>query len=595
MMNEAVRARTVPGLLRARVAQSPEAVAFAYEEAGTWREISWQTFGERVEKLARGLHRRGLALGDHVGILAATGLEWEICHHAILLAGGVVVGLEPHDTAERIRWIARHAAIRFLVVGDELLLRKLDPQELRGYALVVQLADVGEEAPGANIVSLGEVEATVPGSNCLPEPQPGAAATLIYTSGTTGQPKGILYRHEQVVLAVRSILQAYPPLPVGSRFVCWLPLSNLFQRIMNITGMCSGGTAYLVKDPLRVLQALPHARPDVFIGVPRFYEKLKAGMAREISARPGWIRSLIGWSIATGEQYASRMRTGGKVGAWLTFAHKLAEMSVLSKLRKVMGGRLRFAVTGSAPTPESLLRFFDAIGLPVYEAYGMSECIVPVALNTPTHRRLGTVGRPLPVNRIRLADDGELLIQGEGVFSGYYNDSDRAGSFTADGYYHTGDYAELETGGFLRLKGRKSEIIKTSSGRRVSPVGIETVLQELPYVDRAVVVGAGRKCLAAILTLDREAIERSQHGALRGVPNEAMAAELAAIVERLPEHERPAGYLVLDGPFTLERGEITPNLKLRRKVIEERYQTQIESLFERIERDQGRGLVLLKG
>jgi long-chain acyl-CoA synthetase len=268
---------------------------------------------------------------------------------------------------------------------------------------------------------------------------------------------------------------------------------------------------------------------------------------------------------------------------------------VLSKLRAVMGGRLRFAVTGSAPTPEALLRFFDALGLRVFEAYGMSECIVPVALNTPGHFSLGTVGRPLAVNQLRLDEDNELLIKGPGVFSGYYDEPDRPDLFTSEGYYRTGDYAEIDLDGYLRLRGRKSEIFKTSTGRRISPIGIEATLQELPYVDRALVLGAGRKCLAAILTLDRETIHQSDPD--RPQPHEALeqrlAADLAATIRRLPEHERPAGYLVLGKSFSLERGEITPNLKLRRRSIEELYAAQIDDLFDRIERQQDTTPVLL--
>jgi long-chain acyl-CoA synthetase len=512
------------------------------------------------------------------------------------MAGGVVVGLEPHDTPERIQWIASHSGLRWILVESETLLRKLDPEALARYVLVVLFAAAGSPAMGSNVALLADLESQAAPPDSLPEPQPNAWATLIYTSGTTGQPKGILYRHEQVVLAVRSILDAYPSLPVGSRFVCWLPLPNLFQRIMNITGMCSGGTAFLVRNPIRVMDALPYVRPDVFIGVPRFYEKLKAGMEQNVAGRRRWVRQIARWSIDIGDRYARRIRSGGKSGVPLAIARTVADALILSKLRSAMGGRVRFAVTGSAPTPESTLRFFDAIGLPLYEAYGMSECIVPVSLNTPRDFKLGTVGRPLPANHLRFADDGELLIKGCGVFSGYYSEDDRAEIFSEDGFYRSGDYAEIDADGFIRLKGRKSEIFKTSAGRRVSPGGIEAKLQDVACVDRAVVVGAGRKCLAAILTLDRDAIETHGGDRTRSAEalDETMAAALVVATAQLPEHERPAGYLVLTEPFTLEKGEITPNLKLRRKVIEERYASQIEALFERIEKAQARGPVLLR-
>jgi long-chain acyl-CoA synthetase len=251
-----------------------------------------------------------------------------------------------------------------------------------------------------------------------------------------------------------------------------------------------------------------------------------------------------------------------------------------------MGGSVRFMVTGSAPAPVRLLEFFHELGLPLYEAYGMSENVVPVAMNRPDGYRIGSVGRPLPQNEIRVADDGELLVRGPGLFAGYYRDSGSSELFTANGYYHTGDYAEIDADGFVALKGRKSEIIKTSAGRRISPVGIEAKLEEVPEVDRAVVFGAGRKCLSALLTLSGVhpvPVDSPSCGtpceleSLRRIVNVSVAA-----VRLLPEAERPAGFLLLRRPLSIERGEITPNLKLRRAVIEAVFRAQLDALYERI-------------
>jgi long-chain acyl-CoA synthetase len=300
------------------------------------------------------------------------------------------------------------------------------------------------------------------------------------------------------------------------------------------------------------------------------------------------MRALIDASLRVGERAARATREGKPRDLPLRLALRFADRLVLQKLRQVMGGNVRFMVTGSAPTPIPLLEFFDAIGLPLYEAYGMSENVVPMALNRPAECRLGTVGKPLPYNETKLAEDGELLVRGAGVFAGYHKD-DRADIFTADGYYRTGDFAKFDDDGFLRLGGRKSEIIKTSTGRRISPLGIEALLQEIAYVDRAVVVGAGRKALAAILivkadyrlSFDGSLTQNSR--AQRIVREQDLRADVTRTLHALPAHEHPIGYLLSSYTLSIEAGELTPNLKLKRKAIESRFESELDQLYRQAE------------
>lgn len=597
------QAATVPSLLQARAAESPALPAFFYETENGWQSITWARFAERARRIACALHQRGLQAGEHVGILAPTGLGWELFHHAVLHAGGVVVGLEPHDIAERLQWIADHAELRALVVGDAELLAKLRPSQIARYRLVILLRG-GEQAvsPCAAVDwrdledELGELSLSA-----LPDIRPEAPATLIYTSGTTGQPKGILYRHDQVALAVRAITRAYPSIGNGARFVCWLPLSNLFQRIMNLAAMNVGGTAYLVRDPLAVTAALPIAKPDVFIGVPRFYEKLHEGIERELARQTGFRKRLVRTALDIGDRMARARRTGTTVPSAQKAAYRVLDLFVLRKLRALMGGRVQFMITGSAPTAMRLLEFFDSIGLPLYEAYGLSENIVPMALNRPQAYRLGTVGQPLEENSILIDDDGELLVKGPGVFAGYHNESgaksSRFEAFTSDGYYRTGDYASIDEDGFLRLHGRKSEIIKTSTGRRISPLGIEAALETIPEVGRAIVVGAGRKCLVAILILAPGGARTSSQAAFDSQVNPAitlprsLSTGIAKTCTSLSAHERPAGFLLTNRQLSISGGDLTPNLKLRRKALEERYALHLEALYREIDEKAGETIV----
>jgi len=573
---------TIPELLNARAAESPDTPAFWFESANGWTYIAWGEFSARATRVAAALVARGLTHGQHVGILAPTGLGWELFHHAILIAGGVVVGMEPHDIPERLRWIADHSQIEILVVQDATLMAKLDTVQIERFRAVIVLADTLTTDVRGQLVTWQTLEAS--GGDALSRVEPQSNATLIYTSGTTGQPKGILYRHEQVTLAVRAIRSAYPAIGVGARFVCWLPLSNLFQRIMNLAAMSCGGTVYLVSNPLNVMKALPVAQPDVFIGVPRFYEKLHDGILQEIDKKPQWIQAVIQHSLAIGNRLARLQRDGTRPSWSLQLAHRIADTLVLAKLRVAMGGRIRFMLTGSAPTPVRLLEFFDALGLPLYEAYGLSENVVPMALNGPGAFRFGTVGRPLEPNAIQLGEDSELMVRGAGVFDGYYR-SER-GDLFIDGFYRTGDYASLDDAGFLQLRGRKSELIKTSAGRRIAPVGIEATLEESPFVERAVVLGDGRKCLVAILSVSLP-IGAPGSGPGQGTWQsiDQIRDSVVALSQSLNAHERPAAYLIVNRQFSIEAGELTPNLKLRRSKIAEEFAGDVDTLYQTIDEE----------
>lgn len=576
---------SIPELLRKRVESSPNTFAFWHQAEGIWQPTTWRQFYARSLRLVSGLVSRGLTPGMHVGLLASTGIEWEVAHHAALIAGGVVVGLDPHDTADRLHWIISHADVSILIVENRNLFDKIaarGPLDLRLVVFIENGAEPFSDSE-AQLSALAEAHAD---DVALPAIRSDASATLIYTSGTTGQPKGILYRHGQVVLAIRAITAAYPSIEVGSRFVCWLPLSNLFQRIMNLAAMQVGGTVYLVGNPLEVLKSLPTAKPDIFIGVPRFYEKLHEGMQKEIDRKPRLLRHIIRKSIALALDVSRSRRGGEDVSTGRAFLLQLADRAILSKLRTVMGGRIQFMITGSAPTPVRLLEFFHAVGLPLYEAYGMSENVIPMALNRADAYRFGTVGKPIEVNELKTDTDGELLVRGPGVFSGYYKDN-RTDHFTDDGFYRTGDYGRLDEQGFLALGGRKSEIIKTSTGRRISPSEVEEMLAAVRGVERAVVIGNGRKCLLAIVTLGasfRTMTESLQIDSLRDALRRSTSA--------LPSAHRPGGFLILDYEFSIENGELTTNLKLRRSTIEKRLVNAIDQLYEQIELEEDKIPVL---
>ncbi len=596
-MSETWSAQTIPDVLRERAERSPQATALFYQSQGqTWQPLSWADYWHQAWSLAAAFRELGLAKGDRLGMLAPTSLEWELTHLATMLAGGILVGLEPHDMPARLQRIVAQSDLNALFVKDRTLLNKLSPALLRPCKFIVMLEPDPAPLPDLPLIlwrSLVQSSArTVSAPEALPAPTD--AATIIYTSGTTGDPKGIRYNHRQIVLACASIVEAFPQVQAGSRFVCWLPLSNLFQRMMNLCAMAVGGTTYLVGDPLKVMEAVRIVEPDIFIGVPRFYEKLYAGIQQDIARKPTWMQNIIRLARDIGGRYAKHLREGSTPSPGLRLARQLSDCLVLRHIRGIMGSRLQFMISGSAPMPVWLLEAFHAMGLLIIEAYGLSENVVPIAMNRPDGFRFGSVGKSLPGNEVRCGPEGDILVRGPGLFSGYDKDANVQNHFTPDGFYATGDYGVLDAAGFLQLKGRRSELIKTSGGRRIAPVGIEARLREIPYIDQAMVLGFGRKCLVGLLTLDWDMLgtwakategERptGEEAALPEPVHRLIITDLKQHMQHLSRYEQPAGFLVLRRGFSIEGGELTANLKLRRQVIEEKYLSYIDKLYAEVD------------
>jgi long-chain acyl-CoA synthetase len=573
---------TVLGFLRDQAHRTPDAPSiYSRSPAGEWNAICWADLWSRIIHLANWLQKKGLVQGDRLAIISPNCLEWELIHLGALASGAVLIGVDGHDTAERIQKILDNAAVNALVVKDSSVLAKIGEKSHGAKFIVLLSGDMDQNLP--NTISWHEIwkDAKSQGDDEFTLPKGDDPATLIYTSGTTGEPKGILYTHSQVLLACQAVIRVLPkPLP-GARFVCWLPLSNLFQRIMNQCALMTGSSLYMVADPLKVLDYVKEIQPDVFIGVPRFFEKVASGIRSKVTHEKGLKRAVAGFALEVGARRASALRAGKSPSLTMNLQHRLADRIVLRRVRGLFGDRLQYLISGSAPMAPWVLEFFQSLGLLVLEAYGLSENILPMAMNTLTSYRFGTVGKVLPENEIRLNSDGEVLVKGPGLFNGYHGDAESYSRVSEDGFYRTGDYGSFDDAGFLRLTGRKSEIIKTSAGRRIALPPIESTLREIPWVDHALVLGSGRKCLAALVTVDRNALPGSATGLSAHEPR--LRADLLASINRLGRHEQPAAAILLLRSFTIDGGELTPNLKLRRMEIERKYGLAIENLYAQLD------------
>ncbi len=591
--------QTVPDLLAARAAATPRHVAFMVLDAGQeWRAITWSALRATVETLAAALEARGLEKGERVAILARTSVEWEYAQLASLSLGAVVAGIDPNYAADQLEDALRTVEPAMIVVHDEADAARVPADVAARVRTIVFIAPGGHPSgPGqCSLVSLLQTPGARTQARAAP-PSPGDAAIIVFSSGSTGRPRPVAYTHGQIVFAVAAILDAFGDIDERTALLCWLPLANLFQRVIDFCAIARGSTSYVISDPRDLMRHVGRASPTLLIGVPRVFERIHRAIAERIEASPAPLRRLTGWAIRVGRDHAAAAREGPPSGALDRLRFVVADRLVLRRLRAAFGSRLRYLVSGSAPLPLWLVEWFGATGLPVYEAYGVSENIVPIAMNRPGASRPGTVGRPLVAHEVRIAPDGEVLVRGAGVFSGYWRDRSAGDErFSRDGFWATGDCGAIDADGFLTLTGRTSDLFKTASGRWIAPARVEAELRRLPYVEHAVVTGAGRPAVAAILALDRVAFARrvgTTSDALgEGSLEEAAVAALRADLGRLPElavHERPGCVVVALAPFTIEGGELTSNLKLRRRSAEAKYGPALDRAYRSLADSTSRG------
>jgi len=586
---------TIPGLLRALAERDGGGVASFHRAPTTaWIPTTWAQLGQEVMVRAAAFRAMGLRNGARLAILGRTCREWQVAELAGLAAGAVIVGIDAHAAPEQVARTLEHSGASGLVVDTPSNLDKVSPPHRKRLRFLLLLDQPREHAPGARVRWWWDADLSAPTRDpALRWEAPTAQdpAALVYTSGTTGEPKGIEYTHGQLMMACRSIIEEFPGLGEANTVLCWLPMGPLFQRMLNLVASATGATTYFVEDPREVMERIREVKPTVFVAVPRFYEKLHEGIQARLAGQPRWKQRLVQAALRVGLERSRRQRSGEAVPPGLRLRHAVLDRLVFRQIRAVMGGRIKWMLSGSAPMAPWLLEFFHGVGLLVLEAYGLSENPVPIAANRPHAYRFGSVGRPFRMNDLRIAADGELLVKGPGVFRGYYREGRPVDCFTPDGYYRTSDFARLDDDGFLFLVGRKSEIIKTSTGRRISPAQVEAVYRRSPYLDDVVVVGNSRKHLAALVTVNAPAVEtalaragirtpsRTELAALPFV-RELIGRELAQHGRALSAHEQVRAFEILPEPLSVAAGELTTTLKPRRDRIQARHHELIERLYD---------------
>ena len=590
-------AMTCPWALAERVRTSPDAPLISRKSSvgGRWREMSARAFHDQVRQVAAGLAARGLGPGDAIGIMAHTSYEWTLIDFAAWEAGLVVVPIYETSSAEQARWIITDAAVRLVVVEDaamETVLTTLaatapELDELQVLSIakgaVTDLMAAGASADSAADADLDARSARLRSTDL---------ATIVYTSGTTGRPKGVELTHGNLIhLSVNAVAHVPEVLQAPEvRALLFLPLAHVLGRFVEIAIICSpAGVLGHTPDVKNLVTDLASFRPTFVIAVPRVFEKIyNAADARSAGARQKVFRLAAKTAIA----YSRALDTPDGPSRGLRAQRAVFDRLVFSTLRGLLGGRVAHVISGGGPLGERLGHFYRGAGVTVLEGYGLTETAAPCTVNLPAATRIGSVGRPLPGISVRLDEDGEILIKGIGLFRGYHNNPAATAEALDDGWLRSGDLGSLDDDGFLRITGRKKELIVTAGGKNVAPAVLEDRLRGHPLVSQVLVVGDGRPCIGALITLDAEMLPLwlAGHGLEDMDPVEAASdprvrAALERAVARANEAvsraESIRTFTVLPGDFTVANGLLTPSLKVRRAQAQERFAEEIDALYTR--------------
>ncbi|MGE5272658.1 MAG: AMP-dependent synthetase/ligase [Verrucomicrobiota bacterium] len=571
--------RTIGALWRNAAARGSPRPPYLAEREGTWVEVSWPEAARRVDDLANGLLALGVRKGDAFAIMAATSLEWCLFDFALGLIGAIGAPVYANSSPRDTCYVIGHSEAVGVLAEDDEQLAKIDEvrgdlpdlRHVLGFADLPELEARGREHAASYPDALDAAAAAVDEEDLF---------TYIYTSGTTGPPKGCMIRHRNYY-EMATVVDKLEHRFVGPEdtLLLYLPLAHNYGRLIHLQAIHVGYTLALCRDPLRVAEALVAVRPTTFPSVPRVYEKAHTAVASGLADARGPRRTIANWALGVGREVSRRRQAGETISHSLAVRHRIADRLVYSKVKERFGGRLRLASSGGAPLAREVIDLFAALDLPIYEGYGLTECTTACSTNRPDAFKFGTVGKPLPGVEARVADDGELEIRGPTVFAGYLKDPEATRAVLGeDGWLRTGDIAEIDEDGFITITDRKKDVIVTSGGKNVAPQNIENELKSSRYVSQAIVLGDRRPYVTALITLDQDEVAK-WHADGGGDTDTLVQGIVDEVNRNRSRYEQIRRFAVLPREFSAEEGEITPTLKLRRRVVQEHFADAIERLY----------------
>jgi long-chain acyl-CoA synthetase len=593
------RAASVPLMFRNRVTATPNTEAFRYPKGGAWESVTWREVSDRVDNIAAGLISLGINPEERVALASGTRYEWVVADFGILAAGAATTTVYPTTNAEDVAYIVSNSGSRIVIAEDQTQVDKL--RERRDdLPAVEKVVIIDGEGDGEWVMTLAALEER--GQVLLAESpntvndrinaiRPDQLATLIYTSGTTGKPKGVRLLQKSWTYTAAA-MDSLGVLSDKDLNYLWLPMSHSFGKVMLALPLVIGFPTVIDGRVDKIVENLAVIRPTIMGAVPRIFEKVH-GRINEMMAKEGGVKkTLFDWAVGVGVEVSRTKQAGKTVSPLLNTQYKLADKLVLSKIRDRFGGRLRFFISGSAALDREIAQWFDAIGVVVLEGYGLTETSAASVLNRPHAYRFGSVGWTFPQTEVKIAGDGEILLKGPGVMEGYHDMPDAtAETIEPDGWFHTGDIGELDAEGFLRITDRKKDMFKTSQGKYVAPSAISAQFKGIcPFASEIVVYGEGKPYCVALVSLDADGVmEWAAANGLAGKSFSEVArdaktyAAVEGYVEQLNKElnrwEQVKKFAIIDRELTVESGDLTPSLKLKRKVVVDNFHDKIEDLY----------------
>ena len=586
---------SIPELVQQQARTRPDAAAYWVRAEGAWQPTSWRQYGDDVRRVGKALVALGVEPGGTAGIVGFNRPEWTTFHLGCMSIGGVPVGIYTTSAPGEIQYVLDHAEATVVLLENATQWRKVEQERgrlprlrhvvmMRGVPAIDDPLVLSWEAFCARADQVDD--ATF--ERRLAAIQADQLGTLIYTSGTTGPPKGVMLSHHNLAWTAEVAMRITGVRP-SDVVLSYLPLSHIAEQMFTILGAATVGYAvYFAESIDKLPDNLKEVQPHLFFGVPRIWEKFHAGITAKLHETAGIRRTLVEWAMRVGRRASTGAYQGRPPTGLLAWQHRLAERLVYAKLKSALGlGRARLCVTGAAPIAPDLLEFFAGLDLIIYEVYGQSEDCGPTSFNLPGKTSLQTVGQPIPGLAVQIAPDGEILVRGPNVFMGYYKDPTATADTVVEGWLHSGDLGEIDADGYLHITGRKKEIIITAGGKNITPKNIEAALKQSPLIGEATVVGDRRKYLTALLTLEPEAAAQfAAAHQVNGTQLHAHPVLLSAIrqhVETVNEQfarvEGIKKFRVLPRAFSIEDGELTPTLKVKRRVVQEHFARDIEDMY----------------
>jgi long-chain acyl-CoA synthetase len=588
-------ADTIPQRLFDRASIAPASPAYYAKEGGAWVPTSFAVYADQVKRAGKALMALGVGPGSGVAILGANRPEWVVFDLACMAIGGAPAGIYATSSPVEVRYVVNHTEAQVVLVDTDLQWQKVRAERanLPNLRWVVTMRGTVVDDPQVlsweAFLARGEATSDAAFFERLYALEPGGVATLIYTSGTTGPPKGVMLSHGNLAFAGTEAT-AIARLTADDRTVSYLPLSHIAEQIFTLLGpLTAGSSVYFAESIDRLPDNLREVRPTLFFGVPRIWEKFHAGIAAKLAEARGAKKLIARWAQGIGRRASAHAMRGEPLPLALAAQYRVAQALFFSKVKQALGlDRGRFFVSGAAPIGQDVLEFLASLDLVVHEGYGLSESTGCTSINHRGRARFGSVGTAMTGTEAKIASDGEIVARGPSVFLGYYKEPEATAEVLVDGWLHSGDLGAIDARGFISITGRKKDLIITAGGKNIAPTNIEAALKQHALVAEAVVIGDRRKHLTALVILDAEAGARFRQGLglEAGGPLHTDPAVLAevqrafdAVNADMARVEQVKKFRVLRSPFSIDTGELTPTLKVKRKVVEQKFAAEIESMY----------------